>query len=410
MLAQQINLDEYMEQRKEHIEVLHEDSKGWITLADITEGKYKQWHYKYKDLLQLVGENNYYISQNTFYSTYRRLEYIKELKALYIDLDYYNTGYSKEAILYALEQDYFKRSIPVPNLIIDSGRGLYLIWRIKAVPAQALPLWKAVEEYLYKNLKNLGADRKALDATRVLRVAGTINTKSNTVVKILEKYDYDYTLKELKEGYLPELPEKIIKKKGRPKAIVSLFNAYSLYYARIQDITVICELRLWDLRGHREEILFLYRYWNCCFIGDTEDALRMCIELNSQFVEPLQEREVVRATRSAEKVYISKDKQYKYKNITLIELLEITEEEQQHLKSIIGTKEKNRRKNETNKAYYKAQRRNDNGLTKREQEKQDKENLIKELIAKGYNKNQVAKELGLNRSTITRHYGYLFDK
>lgn len=96
-------------------------------------------------------------------------------------------------MLYALDHDYFKKSIPMPNFMIDSGRGLYLIWRIKAVPAQALPLWKAIEEYLYNNLKILGADRKALDPTRILRVAGTINTNSNTRVQIIESYDYSYT-------------------------------------------------------------------------------------------------------------------------------------------------------------------------------------------------------------------------
>lgn len=402
MLAQQINLDEYLEQKQEHIEILHKDSKGWITLGDIQDSQYKQWHFKYKDLIQVIGENNFYISQNTFYSTYRRLEYIKELKALYIDLDYYNTGYSKDAILYALERDYFKKSIPVPNLIIDSGRGLYLVWRIKAVPAQALPLWKVVEEYLYNNLKELGADRNAIDATRILRVVGTINTKSNTVVQIVEKYDYNYSLKELKEEYLPELPEKIVKTKGRSKAIVSLFSTYSLYYVRIQDITILCELRSWDLKGHREEILFLYRYWNCCFTADTEEALRMALELNSQFMEPLQEREVIKATKSAEKVYLNKDKQYKYKNVTLIELLEITEEEQQHLKSIIGTREKNKRKNEVNKAYYKAQRRNRNGLTPKQQELKELKIKVIELKDEGLSYRKIAEQLNVSLAKVQR--------
>lgn len=398
MLAEQITLDEYTEQKQDHIGVLHSDSKGWITLADINNNKYKQWHYKYKDLIQAVGQNNFYISQNTFYSTYRRLEYIKELKSLYIDMDYYKTGYSKDAILYTLEQDYFKKSIPVPNLIIDSGRGLYLIWRIKSVPAQALPLWKAVEEYLYKNLKDLGADRKALDATRILRVAGTVNTKSNTVVQILEKYNYSYTLKELREEYLPEIPQKVEKKKGRPKAIISLFNTYSLYYARIQDLQILCELRSWNLRGHREEILFLYRYWNCCFTADTEEALRMSLELNSQYTEPLQEREVIRATKSAEKVYLCKDKQYKYKNTTLIEMLEITGEEEQHLKTIIGTREKNERKKVANKVN----RRNGNGLTNKQQEMKDLRGKLQLLITEGLSYRQISEKLNISLGKVQR--------
>ncbi|WEV16725.1 hypothetical protein [Clostridium perfringens] len=43
-----------------------------------------------------------------------------------------------------LEKNYFNQSIPIPNYVIDSGRGMYLIWIINAVPSKALPLWKAV--------------------------------------------------------------------------------------------------------------------------------------------------------------------------------------------------------------------------------------------------------------------------
>ncbi|GAA0068313.1 hypothetical protein UT300002_30980 [Clostridium perfringens] len=61
------------------------------------------------------------------------------------------------------------------------------------------------------------------------------------------------------------------------------------------------------------------------------------------FRQPLRENEVIRATRSAERCYLDKNKQYKYKNETLIELLEITEEEQTHMTIIISQKEYKRR-------------------------------------------------------------------
>lgn len=61
------------------------------------------------------------------------------------------------------------------------------------------------------------------------------------------------------------------------------------------------------------------------------------------FRQALSEREVIRATRSAERCYLDKNKQYKYKNETLIELLEITEEEQTHMTIIISQKEYKRR-------------------------------------------------------------------
>ena len=241
-MGQVLRQEEYSEQIN-YLDILHSDSKGWITKAEINCG-YKQWHYRYNELLeQDFNQENVYISINTFYSTFRRLEYIKELKAQFIDLDIYKTGFTKEQIIMHLEADYFNKSIPRPNLIIDSGRGLYLIWLLNSVPSKALPLWKAIEEYLYSVLKPFGADRQALDPTRILRVPGSINSKSKTTVKVIEQYDYIYDLREIQNEYLPELEERKAKKKGRPSKTVFIHRERSLYYARIQDIIKLCELR-----------------------------------------------------------------------------------------------------------------------------------------------------------------------
>ena len=154
-----------------YIDNIHRNSKGWITRSVIDKNGYKQWHYKYTELigLDITGEN-IYITPNTFYKPYRRIECVKELNCLFIDLDYYKTGKTKDQVLMDLEENYFNQNIPIPNYVIDSGRGMYLMWRINAVPSKALPLWKAVQEYLWEQLKVFGADRQALDATRILRV------------------------------------------------------------------------------------------------------------------------------------------------------------------------------------------------------------------------------------------------
>lgn len=343
---------ERLEQAREYIEALHGTSKGWITLADITDRNYRQWHYKVLELLDMeFDKSNMYISQNTFYKPQRRIENIKELRALFIDLDLYKLNMTKEQVLYWLNEEYFNVKIPIANMIVDSGRGLYLIWTIEAVPGQALPLWKAIEEYFYNQLKGLGADRQALDPTRILRIPTTTNSKSATVVEILDRNEYIYSLREIQEGYLPELRPKP-KKKGRPKKVYSIYRDRSLYQARILDLAKICELRDYDIRGHREMILFLYRYYLCYFTEDTEKALQDTLELNSEFKYSLREREVIRATKSAERVFKSNDKQYKYKNTTLIDLLDISEEEQKHLLTIISKKEYNHRHNKREKERY----------------------------------------------------------
>lgn len=81
-------------------EILHEKGKGWICRVKNRQSEFKQYYYKYSDLLkqELNGEN-IFILLNTFYRTYRRIEFIKELNANYIDLDIYKTGFIKEQIL-----------------------------------------------------------------------------------------------------------------------------------------------------------------------------------------------------------------------------------------------------------------------------------------------------------------------
>ena len=405
-MGQALRQEEYSEPIN-YLDRVHSDSKGWITKAEMNCG-YKQWHYRYNELLeQDFNQENVYISLNTFYSTFRRLEYLKELKAQFIDLDIYKTKFSKEQIIMHLEADYFNKSIPRPNLIIDSGRGLYLIWLLNSVPSKALPLWKAIEEYLYSVLKPFGADRQALDPTRILRVPGSINSKSKTTVKVIEQYDYIYDLREIQNEYLPELEERKAKKKGRPSKTVFIHRERSLYYARIQDIIKLCELREYDLKGHRELILFLYRYYLCYFLEDTQKALGDVLELNREFIYPLSETEVIRATRSAEKVYLSKNKDYRYKNETLIELLLITELEETYMSTIISKKEYKRRENIRVKKAYKEKLKSEGKMSKKEELEQIRAK-IKSLRAKGLKNKEIMQMLGIHSTTtFERHISYL---
>ncbi|ELC8423253.1 DNA-binding response regulator (plasmid) [Clostridium perfringens] len=394
---------------------IHSRSKGWITRSVIDKKGYSQWHYKYAELKDLdMRDENIYITLNTFYKPCRRLENIKELNTLFIDLDYYKIGKTKDQVLMDLEKNYFNQSIPIPNYVIDSGRGMYLIWIINAVPSKALPLWKAVQEYLYNQLKYFGADRQALDATRILRVPGSINSKSKTVVNILDEYEYIYDLREIQNGFLPEL-KPYERKKGRPSKINYIYRERSLYYGRIQDIIKLCELREYDLKGHRELILFLYRYYLCSFTEDIEKALNDVLELNSMFRQALSEREVIRATRSAERCYLDKNKQYKYKNETLIELLEITEEEQKYMTIIISKEEYKRRdrvyhkKNydsEKAKKIYQEQLKAQGKLSEKEKISQRREKVL-DLLGEGLTQKEIYTLMKISKRTCINDVNFL---
>lgn len=392
----------------DYIGTIHGKSRGWITKAQINKNKeFSQWHYLVEDLIKKdFDKENIYISMSTFYKPIRRIETIKEIGCLFIDLDTYNTKFNKTQILMNLEDNYFNRSIPIPNLIIDSGRGLTLVWCIEKVPYNALPLWKAVQEYLYSQLKEFGADRKALDATRILRVPGSINSKSMTRVSILEKYDYKYTLREIQGGFLPDLDENRQKKKGRPKKIVYIHRERSLYQGRILDLVKLCELRNYDVKGKREIILFLYRYYLCYFYEDEKKALEDVLELNRCFTLPLREKELTMATNSAESVFKSKEKQYKYKNETLIELLEISEYEQTHMMTIIGKEEYKRRDRQYQKNRYLEKLKSQGKLTKNKKIEQRRK-TIKDLLAKGLTQKEIYTSLKISKRTCIYDIKYL---
>ena len=190
------------------------------------------------------------------------------------------------------------------------------------------------------------------------------------------------------------------------KKINYIYRERSLYYARIQDITKLCELREYDLKGHREIILFLYRYYLCSFTEDVQKALEDVLELNSMFIAPLKENEVIRATRSAEKCYLDKNKEYKYKNDTLIELLEITEYEETKMSTIISKNEYKRRNNEYNKKKYQEKLKEEGKLSKKEEVKVRREK-IKDLLAEGLSQKEIYSLLKISKRTCVNDVKFL---
>ncbi|GAB6178966.1 hypothetical protein JCM14036_02850 [Desulfotomaculum defluvii] len=349
-----------------HVFFQHGNADGWVTLAKADGDNWRQYHYKANELTNVLSEwlgIDTYILQNTLYKPERRIENIKQFRACYLDLDCYLLNMVPGYVIDELEKGYFQRSVPEPNLIIHSGRGINLIWLIEPVPYNALPLWMAVQRYLVAQLKGVGVDSKATDPVRVFRLAGSVNSKNDARVTVEYRHNLKYTLRQIQEEYLPEIkPRKGQKSKsGQSAKVHKLFNVYTLHGARLFDITKLVELRNYNVTGYREIILFLYRYWSCCFLSDPGDALRQTLEINESFTEPLPHREVVKATESAEKAWTAKNDQeadrlarekgypgagYNISNKKLISWLDITEDEQRGLTTIIGRKEKYRRERE----------------------------------------------------------------
>ena len=188
---------------EDYIEYMYGKTKGFIADFRIlpNEGK-SQKLFTYK---KLIADNTYknapdaYISMNSFRIwNSRETKNIKSLNALYADIDCYKYGFTPEQVIFTLEQDYFGRLIPCPTFIIKSGRGLYLVWKIyQGESRKALPIWQKVQEYLYEKLRVFGADRQAIDASRVLRMPGSVHSATGNIVKIEDFNDVQYTIDEI---------------------------------------------------------------------------------------------------------------------------------------------------------------------------------------------------------------------
>jgi hypothetical protein len=413
-----------LEKATRHFFFQHSDADGWVTIAKRENGVYRQRHYKPEEAARRLSEwlgEDVYFSQNTFYIPQRRIENIRQLRALYSDIDFYLLNLNVEWILGSVELLIKDGVIPEPNLIIFSGRGIVFVWLLEPVPYQALPLWQVLENTFSEKLAKIGADKKATDAARIFRLAGSTNGKNGEMVEVEYRHEHRYDLRQLRDDYLPELNPDRQKKKGRPKKVVQLHNVYRLHFTRLRDLAKLVQLRNYEVDGFRETMCFLYRYWSCCILNDPEEALEHTKAFNEQFTRPLSEKEVVRATKSAEKAWAARNNAeanrlaiekgypgagYNISNKKIISWLDITREEQKQLETIIDGWEKQRRN-----TVYQREKRRESGVKPREvyleQEREktkDKLYLLREAMRihpEAKNKD-LAKLLGLSIQHVKR--------
>ena len=417
-----------------------ETTDGYIALIEINskalDGRkiIKVYNTNLKSLKTIVekteGREDIFISPNTYYLPQRSVNNIRQYRSLFIDLDVEKYGkHSKEETLVYIEGLVSQNKIPEPTMIADSGRGFHLYFRIKNAPKQAIQTFQELEDYLYYQLKELGADLSATDSARVLRIPGTINSRNNAICKIIRKNEgLEYSMYELREQYI-NYKENKQKRIAKTQEVITkkdfivrnIYNSYSLHITRAEDITTLCELRGYDVEGFRNFILHCFSYWTGIYVRDQDRLLQEVAAFNGTFKSPLPDSEVKGVCKSINKAiekFIDyeqgvrsglvkrvtkgmRDKSgYWYTNKTLIRRLQITELEQQSMKTIIGTDEKYRRNNERRTP------RNDEGLTAREKAKQDKIRAVKELYEKGLTQIEVAKELKIKQGTVSKYLKY----
>ena len=146
-----------------------------------------------------------FISQNRFDKQRRRIQDLIEFGACFSDIDYYNTyryeNVAPEKVFDDIQNDLQANGYPEPSFAIDTGRGLAIIWLLKSgYDIGHLHKWHNVQKDIYAILKEYGSDRSSTDGARILRLAGSENTKANRIVKVIYNNETVYNLNNFPES------------------------------------------------------------------------------------------------------------------------------------------------------------------------------------------------------------------
>ncbi len=257
-----------------HVAALHQGGRGKVAFArKLPCGVWQEEAVACADLVEripsLIGQGDVYVGMNRFWGP-RRMDRLATCSALYCDLDYHNTEHAyltpEQAGFLALVKLHDANK-PPPTLTVSSGRGLTLVWLHSEIPPAALPRWNRCQDSIFETLSELGADPRARDATRVFRLAGTVNSKSGSEVRLMDikdsKWDFDTLADELlprsRLGLAEERAKRQMPQAGRRERPVVRHTAGSLWQNRLEELKQLADQR-WPQgipSGHRDTWLFI---------------------------------------------------------------------------------------------------------------------------------------------------------
>lgn len=411
------------------------DSGGYFSLLTSFEGGRKVQH-SYPTLqmpvvLGMIDANrDTWISQAEFWSSLRRVVNVKSIGLAFLDIDFYREDVEwgrgrtpeRAAEDFAGLCDDF--GIPRPSLIIYSGRGLQVKWFFEtALPRMALPRWNIVEKVLVERFALCGADPQARDSARVLRLVQTVNTKSKQVCRPIwvntdengqpVRYDFEY----FAECVLPiprsmarQHVEKARQAAKTPRNDISRgLNIETLNWNRVEDLRTIVRLRSGMPEGMRMQMLF----YTVNFLALSHqitpatfyfEAAAIAYEIDPMWTIRSAELQTVYskmkdylAGKTVEFNGRTYPALYTPTNDTLINVFDITSEEQKQLKTIIDGTEHRRRQM--------IAIRQSGVMSRFEYEDRAEQRRVQArlLNAKGYTSRQIAAELGISRTTVSKY-------
>lgn len=183
---------------REHVRALHPyngggggSRYGHVIFGQRVRDSDKEWHQRsvaVSEAPHIAQETvdggaavDFYFSMQAFHGR-RRLESLASIGCTFSDIDYRESkrwaGMCPRVVLTAILIELDEMRISAPSFVMDTGRGLCLIWLHELLPPAALKRWNRVQDRLGEVLAAFGADTNAKDAARVFRLAGSIHSEA----------------------------------------------------------------------------------------------------------------------------------------------------------------------------------------------------------------------------------------
>ena len=376
------------------------------------------------------------------------------LYGLYADLDAKNIGmqYGSQLIpLYPHLLDI--ADLPEPSFVIDSGHGIHILWLFNSEVVihkySILAMWQKVEDLFVHRLAKASldlvgtsklVDSKVHDATRYLRIPGSYNCKGGhrLYVKTLEDnwisysltgyhcglyYDYigQYSQKwvnyQLRRRLWAKKDNKSNEKASASKGVSSglvkrnqgLGKFAYLLMNRLADYKELIKVRNHEhvYSGYRNILMFHYGV-DRIRLNSKHSLLHDALAVNRMFHNPLSLDEIKKIFRlnSNQNTPLMK---YRYTNAMVMKHLNISSKEQQLMKTLTDTKERQIRHQIANSKSIIRNRnwRKRHGLigsiTKK---KWQRKKLVDKAIrlSKTTSKTVTARVIGISRMTLDRWF------
>ena len=309
--------------------ITHDDRNSYYVVSSDASGSWEDTAVKSESLpaMGFNAKSAYYMTHNGFTSACRKSEQVRQLNALFFDLDCHDQSLQEtraivNQTLSTLEQAVGEGDLPQPTMTIDSGRGVQLFYVLaRSIPyrvssnglvnTKSVKLFESVQKRMASLLdsvispiKGISVDRATFDVSRVSRIPGTYNAKARRFAKLCD-YSFDalYSLSKLSD-FAPARTEQSDRKTNLKRAFkktASIINYQPLLKSRLAKIIELQKFRNFNCEGNRELMSFVF-YNTAVQVYPHDIARQKLSRFNSSFLNPLNNSELNGIIRSVDSV------------------------------------------------------------------------------------------------------------